>query len=108
MLVRIAPGAFAVIFVICLSSFAVALTLGGGPRATTVELAIYQAMRFDFDLSRAALLALLQLLLALLAGLVALKQCEVLVQLGLSHSKVAYQPPEALSDEALAAVPPVF
>ena len=33
------------IFVICLSSFAVALTLGGGPRATTLELAIYQAMR---------------------------------------------------------------
>ena len=41
-------------------------------------------------------------------GLVALKQCEMLVQLGLSHSKVAYQPPEAFSDEALAAVPPVF
>ncbi|MDP4991346.1 MAG: thiamine/thiamine pyrophosphate ABC transporter permease ThiP, partial [Marivita lacus] len=36
MLLRIAPGAFAVIFVICLSSFAVALTLGGGPRATTL------------------------------------------------------------------------
>jgi allantoin racemase len=41
-------------------------------------------------------------------GLIALKQCEMLVQLGLSHSKVAYQSPEALSDEALAAVPPVF
>ena len=54
MLRRIAPGAFAVIFVICLSSFAIALTLGGGPRATTVELAIYQAVRFDFDLARAA------------------------------------------------------
>ena len=43
-----------VVFAICLSSFAVALTLGGGPRATTVELAIYQAFRFDFDLGRAA------------------------------------------------------
>ena len=50
MLRRIAPGAFAVIFVICIGSFAVALTLGGGPRATTVELAIYQAFKFDFDL----------------------------------------------------------
>ncbi|KUF12575.1 hypothetical protein [Pseudoponticoccus marisrubri] len=70
---RIAPGAFAVIFVICLTSFAVALTLGGGPRATTVELAIYQAMRFDFDLGRAAALALLQLALALVAGIVALR-----------------------------------
>ncbi|WP_425100283.1 thiamine/thiamine pyrophosphate ABC transporter permease ThiP [Tropicibacter sp. S64] len=71
MLARILPGAFAVIFVICLTSFAVALTLGGGPKATTVELAIYQAMRFDFDLGRAALLATVQLALALAAGSVA-------------------------------------
>ncbi|WP_425073221.1 thiamine/thiamine pyrophosphate ABC transporter permease ThiP [Sagittula sp. S175] len=70
---RVAPGAFVVIFVICLTSFAVALTLGGGPRATTVELAIYQAMRFDFDLGRAAVLSLMQLALGLAAGLVALK-----------------------------------
>ena len=73
MLLRIVPGAFAVIFVICLSSFAVALTLGGGPRATTLELAIYQSMRFDFDLARAAMLGLLQLGLALGAGLIALR-----------------------------------
>ncbi|GGC12722.1 thiamine/thiamine pyrophosphate ABC transporter permease ThiP [Marivita lacus] len=73
MLLRIAPGAFAVIFVICLSSFAVALTLGGGPRATTLELAIYQSMRFDFDLARAAVLGLVQLALALTAGLIALR-----------------------------------
>lgn len=73
MLLRIAPGAFAVIFVICLSSFAVALTLGGGPRATTVELAIYQAIRFDFDLARAAMLSVIQLSLALVAGVVALR-----------------------------------
>lgn len=72
MLKRVAPGAFAVIFVICLGSFAVALTLGGGPRATTVELAIYQAFKFDFDLSKAASLAVLQLALGLGAGLIAL------------------------------------
>ena len=64
MLVRVIPAAFAVIFVICLSSFAVALTLGGGPRATTVELAIYQAFRFDFDLGKAAGLGLIQLAIA--------------------------------------------
>lgn len=73
MLRSVLPGAFAIIFVICLTSFAVALTLGGGPRATTVELAIYQAMRFDFDLSKAATLGLLQLALALVAGVVALQ-----------------------------------
>lgn len=72
MLRRIVPSAFAVIFVICLGSFAVALTLGGGPRATTVELAIYQAFKFDVDLSRAASLAVVQLSLGLGAGLCAL------------------------------------
>lgn len=72
MLRRIVPGAFAVIFVICLGSFAVALTLGGGPRATTVELAIYQAFKFDFDLSKAASLAVVQLTLGVVAGGIAL------------------------------------
>nr|WP_325253457.1 thiamine/thiamine pyrophosphate ABC transporter permease ThiP [Amylibacter sp.] len=54
------PGAFLLIFLLCITSFAVALSLGGGPKATTVELAIYQALRFDFDLSKAALLSIIQ------------------------------------------------
>jgi thiamine transport system permease protein len=37
--------------------------LGGGPSATTLEVAIYQALRFDFDPGQAVVLALLQLLL---------------------------------------------
>lgn len=68
MLRAVVPGAFAVIFVICLTSFAIALTLGGGPRATTVELAIYQAVRFDFDLGRAAMLAGVQFMLCALVA----------------------------------------
>lgn len=60
MLRTVLPGAALAIFLICLTSFAVALTLGGGPRATTLELAIYQAFRFDFDPARAALLSALQ------------------------------------------------
>ncbi|MDX5403288.1 MAG: thiamine/thiamine pyrophosphate ABC transporter permease ThiP [Rhodobacterales bacterium] len=67
------PGAALVIFAICLSSFAVALTLGGGPRATTVELAIYQAFRFDFDLGRAAVLAVIQIMLVTVAATLALR-----------------------------------
>ncbi|AVO38293.1 thiamine/thiamine pyrophosphate ABC transporter permease ThiP [Pukyongiella litopenaei] len=73
MLLRVAPGALAVIFAICLTSFAVALTLGGGPRATTIELAIYQAFHFDFDLARAALLSCIQILLTGAAALAALR-----------------------------------
>ncbi|MGY6548103.1 MAG: thiamine/thiamine pyrophosphate ABC transporter permease ThiP [Roseinatronobacter sp.] len=71
MLRDLAPGAFLVIFLICLTSFSVALTMGGGPRATTVELAIFQAFRFDFDMGRAALLALVQFGLCAGAGLIA-------------------------------------
>ncbi|MEJ6393449.1 thiamine/thiamine pyrophosphate ABC transporter permease ThiP [Gymnodinialimonas sp. 2305UL16-5] len=62
------PGAFMVIFLICTTSFAVALTLGGGPRATTIELAIYQAFRFEFDLGRAAMLGMVQVAICLAAG----------------------------------------
>jgi thiamine transport system permease protein len=65
------PGAALLIFLICTTSFAVALILGGGPRATTVELAIYQAFRFDFDLGRAALLGLVQVAICVAAGLLA-------------------------------------
>ncbi|MEL7252847.1 MAG: thiamine/thiamine pyrophosphate ABC transporter permease ThiP [Pseudomonadota bacterium] len=72
MLRRILPGCFAVVFAICLTSFAVALTLGGGPKATTIELAIYQAFRFDFDLGRAALLSVVQLVLTIIAAALAL------------------------------------
>lgn len=73
MLTRVLPGAALVIFVICTTSFAVALTLGGGPRATTVELAIYQALRFEFDLSRAAFLSLIQLGITVIAAAVLLR-----------------------------------
>lgn len=72
MLRAVVPGAFMVIFVICTTSFAVALTLGGGPKATTVELAIYQAFRFDFDLGKAALLAMVQFAICAVAALLAL------------------------------------
>ncbi len=73
MLRAVVPSTFLVIFLICLTSFAVALTLGGGPRATTVELAIYQALRFDFDLGRAAMLAAIQFGLCVLAALLVWK-----------------------------------
>lgn len=64
MLREVLPGAFALIFILCMSSFATVLALGGGPRATSVELAIYSALRFDFDLGRAAVLAIVQVVLS--------------------------------------------
>ena len=60
---KVCPSIWAVVFAICLSSFAVALTLGGGPKATTVELAIYQSFFYDLDFAKAAQLALVQVFL---------------------------------------------
>lgn len=68
---QILPTA-ALIFMLCFASFATVLALGGGPAATTVELAIYQALSYDYDLHRAALLALIQLSCCL--GLVLISQ----------------------------------
>ncbi|MBV7379712.1 thiamine/thiamine pyrophosphate ABC transporter permease ThiP [Maritimibacter sp. DP4N28-5] len=73
MLREVLPGAFLVIFLLCLTSFAVALALGGGPRATTIELAIYEAFRLDFDLGKAALLACVQFGLGAAVAIVALR-----------------------------------
>ncbi|MCV6588664.1 MAG: ABC transporter permease subunit [Marinobacterium sp.] len=52
------------IFVLCFNSFAVVLALGGGPRATTLEVAIYQALKYDFNIPEALTLAWSQLLIA--------------------------------------------
>lgn len=65
------PGIALLIFLLCASSFAIVLTLGGGPRATTLEVAIYQALRADFDPARAAALALVQLTLCASLALLA-------------------------------------
>ena len=59
-------GVSVLIFTLCFTSFAIVMTLGGGPRATTIEVAIYQALRFDFDLPLAVALALVQLVLCAL------------------------------------------
>ena len=70
---RVAPGIAGLVFMLCATSFTIVLTLGGGPAATTIEVAIYQALRFDFDPPRAVLLAALQILMtAALLGLIAL------------------------------------
>lgn len=67
------PGVMLLIFMLCLTSFAVVLTLGGGPRSTTLEVAIYQSLRFDFDPVRAVILALVQLCLCATVALVTLR-----------------------------------
>ncbi|OCG01047.1 thiamine/thiamine pyrophosphate ABC transporter permease [Gilliamella sp. wkB112] len=52
------------IFMLCFSSFAIVLALGGGPKYTTIEVEIYQSIR-NFELMQAVVLSGLQLLCCL-------------------------------------------
>ncbi len=59
------PSLALLIFTLCFTSFAIVMTLGGGPKATTIEVAIYQALRFDFDITLAVALGSVQLVICL-------------------------------------------
>jgi thiamine transport system permease protein len=76
------PGTASLIFLLCAASFAVVLTLGGGPSGTTLEVAIFQALRFDYDPARATVLALAQLIL-----------CGTFVLYAGRHARAAYDWP---------------
>lgn len=54
------PGLAAIIFLLAFTSFPIVLLLGGGPANQTFEVAIYSAVRLDFDLRGAVTLALVQ------------------------------------------------
>ncbi len=58
---QVSGGIAGLIFMLCATSFTLVLVLGGGPAATTLEVAIYQSLRFDFDPPRAIALAFLQI-----------------------------------------------
>ncbi len=64
------PGIAGLVFMLCVTSFTLVLTLGGGPAATTIEVAIYQSLRFDFDPARAVTLTFVQI--ALTVGIIAI------------------------------------
>ncbi len=60
---RALPRIVALVFLLCASSFVIVL-LFGGPQATTLEVAIYQSLRMDFDVPRALTLTLMQIILS--------------------------------------------
>ncbi len=61
------PGVAALVFMLCVTSFTLVLTLGGGPAATTLEVAIYQSLRFDFEPARAVALTVVQIAITVAA-----------------------------------------
>lgn len=84
------------IFILCFNSFAVVLALGGGPASTTFELAIYQALKYQFNLSEALTLAWMQFAIA--GALFALTALFAKVNwLGSSRTTMGWQPRGSLS-----------
>ncbi len=64
---------YILIFIMCFISFAIVLNLGGGPKITTLEVSIYQAIKIDFNLPLATILSLIQLIICISLMLVTQK-----------------------------------
>jgi thiamine transport system permease protein len=72
------PRVAALVFLLCAASFVTVLTLGG-PAATTLEVAIYQSLRADFDVARAISLSTVQVVLSVTLVLLVCKLAVPLV-----------------------------
>lgn len=80
------PHVCGLVFMLCFTSFATVMALGGGPKSTTIELAIYQAIKFDFDLQAGALLAVWQMLLC---GVLSMSIQRLAKPVSVSHGQVS-------------------
>lgn len=63
-------SAFSLIFLYCLTSFAIILVLGGGPRFTTTEVEIYRQATLSLNIEKATSLSVFSLAFALIALLI--------------------------------------
>ena len=78
------PGLAAIIFLLAFTSFPIVLLLGGGPANQTLEVAIYAAVRQDFDLAGAVRLALTQIAVCSMVILAASALAPIPTSLGTS------------------------
>jgi ABC-type Fe3+ transport system, permease component len=78
------PGLGAIIFLLAFTSFPIVLMLGGGPANQTLEVAIYSAVRQNFDLAGAVALALTQIAVCAAVILIASMLAPVPTALGRS------------------------
>lgn len=88
---------FGLLFLLCFNSFTVVLAMGGGPQSTTLEVAIYQALRYDYEPGFAVLLASLQLVMTAPIALLLFYYQPALTQ----ASKGIYRKIQGLTDKWL-------
>jgi len=56
---------FSIIFSLCFLSFAIVMALGGSPKNSTLEVAIYQYALFDINFNKAVLLSFVQIIICI-------------------------------------------
>ncbi len=87
------PGVVMIVFLLCFTSFSLILMLGGGPGVTTLEVSIYTALRFEFDMPMAAFLSLIQVIIcALLVAMLARLDAAGMAAVAPSPAKRLRQP----------------
>ena len=84
------------IFLLCFTSFAVVLLLGGSPSYNTLEVAIYEAVKLDFDISMALKLALIQLSISAVLVVLSSGFRTGLTNLKTSHTLISWKEPKVL------------
>jgi thiamine transport system permease protein len=84
------------IFLLCFTSFAVVLLLGGSPSYNTLEVAIYEAVKLDFDIGLALKLALIQLSISAVLVVLSSSFRTGLANLKTSHTCIPWKEPKVL------------
>ncbi len=84
------------IFLLCFTSFAVVLLLGGSPSYNTLEVAIYEAVKLDFDIGLALKLALIQLSISAVLVVFSSSFSVGLSNLKTSHTLIPWRETKAL------------
>lgn len=59
------PYLFMTVFLVCFTSFPIVLMLGGSPKYSTLEVAIFQAVTFEFDFAKAIILIVVQFIVGI-------------------------------------------
>ncbi|HIP29511.1 MAG TPA: ABC transporter permease subunit [Sulfurospirillum arcachonense] len=84
------------IFLLCFTSFAIVLTIGGSPAFNTLEVAIYEAVKLDFDIPLALKLALIQLSITLFLVVLSANFKVGASDIKTSSSKIPWSEPKKL------------
>ncbi|MBS9778735.1 MAG: thiamine/thiamine pyrophosphate ABC transporter permease [Campylobacteraceae bacterium] len=83
------PSLVSLIFVLCFTSFAVILALGGA-KYTTIEVAIYQAIKYDYDLPMAGFLSIIQIISCLLLSFIVQRFSKQIINKGFKDSNEVF------------------